>query len=369
MRRHAALSLLLVALAAVAVPAAAQDTPPASGPPEMGAEAAILVDLDDGAVLYEKDARTRRPPASLTKAVTALVVRDRYDLDEIVAARDVAASTRGSRLGLETGMAFTVRDLLYALLLRSGNDAAVALAEHHPLGYDHFIELMNEKARSLGAFDSAFRNPHGLDADGHYSSAYDMAIFGRQLLADPLLAEIVSTPRHTIAWPDGTEKTIPNGNKLLTQREDAIGVKTGFTNRAGRCLLAAAHTDEGTILSVVLRAEDHYADTLSLWSYAARQALSSEAGSADSTPTEIRAAQQLARPPDMPGADLQAAELLPLTAAAEDPRWAALMALLAAFMVLTLLRSQRSGGLRDAAQYHPFLEPLAPPEGERPPPS
>src|SRR5687767_94178 len=155
------------------VTATAQPASPSPGPggtPGITSVAAILVSLPTGApatdearVLFARRIHLARSPASLTKVVTALVAREEYDLDEVVKASPLVLQTHGSDLGLEPGMEITVRNLLYALMLKSANDAGMALAAHHPLGYEHFVALMNQKARSLGARNTHLRNPHGLD--------------------------------------------------------------------------------------------------------------------------------------------------------------------------------------------------------------
>lgn len=354
--------LLCAALVGSPVAAAQEDATPATTP-QISARAAILVDLADGEVVFDRNVHEHRRPASLTKVVTALVVRDRYRLDEVVRVNDRAAAETGSRLGLETGMEITVRELLYGLLVRSGNDAATALAEHHPGGHEHFIELMNEKARALGAFDSSFRNAHGLDAESHYSSAWDMAIFARQLLADPLLADIVSTPTYTVRTLDGTELDIRNGNELVRGDEGAVGVKTGFTREAGRCLIAAAEGPNGMLLTVVLDAEDHYADTRALLDHGNAHTLPEEAGSApqaDGQPEDADAGEVLSAPPAPPQLHGGEQTVAQTGAPAQAPGglWALIMAALALATVVTLVHGRRSGPLQEAAGFHAYLQPL-----------
>lgn len=321
----------IVLLVAIALPhaAAAQTPTPAPAGPAVEAAAAILIDLRTDDVLFARSVHARRAPASLTKVVTALVARERYALDEIVRIGPLAAKIHGSRLGVEEGMTFTVRDLLYALMLDSGNDAANALAEHNPGGYRHFVALLNEKARSLGAFETRFVNPHGLDEPGHHSSAWDMAIFGRHLMADPLLASIVRTPRYEVPWPDGRTRSITNHNKLIGSHPGATGVKTGFTNQAGRSLLAAEAVSGNRLLSVVLSATDQYEETKSLFAYGA---------------TRIgRPMARLGPPPPAPAAEgVPAPVPEPITDSRTSApyRWAALMAVLAAAMLATLHRSR-----------------------------
>jgi D-alanyl-D-alanine carboxypeptidase len=270
-KTRARLAALIVSLACVVAgaPVLAQSpTPTSGGPPTINAASAILVSLTDAdQILFTRNANQRRAPASLTKVVTALVARDEYTMDEVVTADPVVLNTHGSDLGLEPGMQITVRDLLYALMLKSANDSAMALAAHHPAGYEHFIQLMNEKARSLGAFNSQFRNPHGLDQDGHYSSAHDMAIFTRAMATDPVLGPLSGTPRHTMIWK-GRERLFGHHHDLVrTNPTVLIGGKTGFTNQAGQCLISIARTPAGSFAIVLMGAGNTYGETLSLIEY------------------------------------------------------------------------------------------------------
>ncbi|HVL82318.1 MAG TPA: D-alanyl-D-alanine carboxypeptidase family protein [Actinomycetota bacterium] len=362
-------SLLLASAVGVAPAAAQQDpqletervdpvpTPDPGAPPALGSTAAILVDLDDGRVLLSKQARHRLPPASMTKVVTALVARDLFTLaEEAVVPQDVL-QVRGGKLGMEPGMRFTVQQLLYALLLKSANDAGHVLAAHDPHGYDHFIALMNEKARALGAFDTHLVNPHGMDAPEHYSSAWDMAIFGRQLLEDPVLAEIVATPRFTLPWPGGNPRSFDNHNKLLGQEPGTLGIKTGFTNRAGKCLVAAAQLGPGRALTVVMNAPDHYAETVALWNYFSQRPVLLRPADEGSSEDPVL----LATPPPAPVTDPVEAALVARAGpvdAPRDVRWVALMAVLAALTLATLQRPQRLHPIAEAAQFHAYLEPL-----------
>jgi len=324
-------------------------TPTATpGPAPITAGAAILVALSDNdRVLFSRDEHASLAPASLTKVVTALVARDQYDVDEVITTTPRVLEPYGSDLGLAPGMKLTVSDLLYGLLLESGNDAAAALAEHHPAGYDHFVRLMNEKARALGAFDSNFRNPHGLDDIGHVSSAWDMAIFSRSLLADPVLAAIVDTDYHDIPWKDGKTLTLNNHHKLIDEQPEAIGIKTGFTNQAGHCLITAWRTSAGTFVSVVMKSQDQYGDSRSLLERGRSFQLSAAAGGGSSGPT-------LSAPPQA-----GALGLLPVPGGKWDPRdeewWGFLMIGLALAAIATIGIRRRDPLLR-AADVHPWLD-------------
>lgn len=358
MRRAATIVCILGALLSGAPAAAAQTASPApgatdaSGVPQLQAAAAILVDAKTGRAIYAKDIHAQRAPASLTKVVTALVARDRFKLDEMVAVTDAVNPVRGERLGLEPGMQFTVRDLLYAMLLLSANDAATALAAHDPLGQAHFVELMNAKARALGAADSNFANPHGLDAPDHRSSAYDMALFARHLLADPVLAEIVATKTYPVPWPDGSSRVVTNHNKLLWRYEGAIGMKTGFTNKAGRCLIAVARTPAGVAITVVLGDYSHYPETIALFDYFKRRPPVPAGAPVLGAPVP-----QTARVAPKP---FRAGPVGPVAGGSARYRWVVFpMGLLAVSMLLTLRRPRKRHPIADAAQFHHYLEPLA----------
>jgi D-alanyl-D-alanine carboxypeptidase len=291
--------------------------------------------------------------------VTALVVRDLFALDEVVTVPVDVLQVRGGKLGMEPGMQFTVQQMLYALMLKSANDAGHVLASHDPAGYDHFIGLMNTKARALGALRSSFANPHGMDAPGHLSTAYDMALFGRQLLTDPILSEIVITPRFTLAWPGGNPRSFDNHNALIGKEPGAIGIKTGFTNQAGKCLVAAAHLGPGRALTVVMKAPDHYAETVALWNFFGQRPPSlrpPDEGSAEDQLT-------LGTPPPPPVTDPAEQAILAGAGPVDEPRdmgWVAVMAILSALTLLTLQRPRRQHPLAEAARFHPYLEPLLP---------
>lgn len=353
-------AILFLALPAVAVaqeeapPPSDVPSPPAGGPPVLGASAAILVNLRNGEVIYEKQAHTQLPPASTTKIVTAMVVMDQYSLDETVIVAPEVAAVRGSRLGLETGMRFSVRDLLSTMLVKSANDAAAALSAHDPAGQAHFVAAMNSKARSLGAFETNFMNPHGMDEALHVSSAWDMAIFGRQLLADPVLAQIVALKSYALAWPDGTTRRFSNHNKLLSRYSDAIGIKTGYTNKAGRCLVGAARTPAGEALSVVMNSPDHYTESIALLDYfASRPALLRpvEEGSADTV--------ELATPPPAPKVVARPVAVARPIATGGISMWTFIVAGLGLLTVLTFFFGRGRGLIAEASEHHAFLEPYS----------
>ena len=238
-------------------------------PPGLFANAAILVDAESGRVLYEKNPHVQLPIASTTKIMTALVVRDRLKLNDIATISKEAANVGEQSVGLVAGEKIKVEDLLWALLVLSANDAAYALAQQTAGTIPAFADMMNKKAKELGANDSHFMNPHGLDQSGHYSSAYDLSVMGRALLKDPVLAKMVGTKRHSIPMPTGHsgDLTLYGHNEILDVYPGANGIKTGYTGKAGFCLVASATKDEKTLVSVVLNSTHRASDTTALFNY------------------------------------------------------------------------------------------------------
>ncbi|MGB9826330.1 MAG: D-alanyl-D-alanine carboxypeptidase family protein, partial [Desulfofundulus sp.] len=209
-------------------------------PPRVTADAAVLMDATTGQVLYAKNAHQPRPPASTTKILTALLAIEGGKLDQVVTVSPGAAAVGESSMHLFPGQHLTLEQLLYGALLRSGNDACVAIAEHIAGSEANFVLLMNQKARQLGARDSHFCNPHGLPARGHLSSAYDLALLTRYALKNPTFKSLVSTRYHGFSTPPWGEYHLHNTNRLLWSYQGADGVKTGTTSEAGMCLVASA---------------------------------------------------------------------------------------------------------------------------------
>ncbi|MCI8552474.1 MAG: D-alanyl-D-alanine carboxypeptidase [Lawsonibacter sp.] len=234
-----------------------------AAPPQISAASAVLVDADTGRVLYEKDSHVRRRIASTTKLMTALVALESgHGLDEVVTIAPEWAGVEGSSIYLHPGEEITLEALLYGLLLRSGNDAALAVAGHCGGTVEKFVSQMNRKARELGMKDTAFANPNGLDAEGHYSSAHDMALLARACLEHEELAKIVSTKSVTL----GT-RTFTNHNKLLWRYEGCVGLKTGYTEKAGRTLVSAVRREDMTLICVTLNAPSDWADHAALFDW------------------------------------------------------------------------------------------------------
>lgn len=223
------------------------------------------MDADSGRVLYESNARQRRLIASTTKLMTALVALESgHRLDEVVTIDPRWAGAEGSSIYLKPGEQVRLETLLYGMLLRSGNDAALAVASFCAGSVEAFVERMNRKAAELGMSDTHFENPNGLDGEAHYSSAYDMALLARACLKNETLANMVSAKSVTMEG-----RTFTNHNKLLWRYEGCIGLKTGYTQRAGRTLVSAAEREGLTLICVTLNDPDDWADHAALldWSF------------------------------------------------------------------------------------------------------
>ena len=213
----------------------------------------VVLDRKTLSVLYEKNAYEKVAMASTTKIMTCIIILENCSLDDIVTVSKKAASVHGSTLGLVTDMRISVLDLLYGLMLRSGNDCAISLAEHLSGTVENFSVLMNQKAKELGLNNTNFVTPHGLDDENHYTTAYELAILTDYALKNEQFRNIVSTKTHTISF-NGGNRTISNTNELLGNLEGIYGVKTGFTFEAGRCLVSACKRDSLDIIVVVLGA-------------------------------------------------------------------------------------------------------------------
>ena len=227
------------------------------------AHSAVLMDAGSGRVLYARDAHHPRLIASTTKLLTALVAAERTaDLDGTVTVKGEWLGSEGSSIYLRAGEEITLRGLLYGLLLQSGNDAAMAIACHIAGSEEAFVALMNQKAAELGMKNSSFANPSGLNDDNHYSTAYDLALLARACLDNETVAEICATRAVTV----GT-RTFINHNKLLSRYEGCVGMKTGFTEKAGRTLVSAAVRDGQTLICVTLNDPDDWNDHMKLLDY------------------------------------------------------------------------------------------------------
>ena len=255
LRKFTGIVLSLTLIFAVKIPARAELA--------VSAKAAILMHADSGRVLYEKNADEHMLIASTTKIMTAIVVLEHCDLDDLVEVDSRSAGIEGSSMYLKAGESYTVEDLLYGLLLVSGNDAASALALHVADSMEEFAELMNAKAAELGMTESSFKNAHGLDEEGHYSTARDMAKLAAYCMGNEDFARIAGTVSHTVG-----EQTLVNHNRLLREYDGCLGLKTGYTMAAGRTLVTCAERDGARYVCVTLNDPDDWDDHKALYDWA-----------------------------------------------------------------------------------------------------
>jgi len=228
----------------------------ATAVPQIVGEAAVLIDGRNGQFLYEKNSSQRVYPASTTKILTAVIALEKCKLDDKVTIPAAACNVEGSAIGLLEGEKISLQDLLYALLLNSGNDTAVAIAMHVAGSVEGFTDLMNKKAVELGAVNSHFNNPNGLPDPNHYSTAYDMALISYYTMQNPEFRKIVATKIRTIERDDPTAQIyLENHNRLLWNYEGAIGLKTGYTEEARQCLVSAANRGGRELVAVVMKTE------------------------------------------------------------------------------------------------------------------
>ncbi len=213
---------------------------------ETGARAAVLIERNTGMVLLCHNENEPLPMASTTKVMTALLALEKGNLDDVVTVGRNAYGVPGTSIYLNLGEHITLRNLLYGLLLASGNDAAVAIAEHIGGSVEAFCAMMTERAAELGCENTVFVNPNGLPAEGHHTTAYDLALIAREAMKHETFREIVSTRRASI------DRILNNKNRLLTDYEGATGIKTGYTRAAGRCLVFGARRDGLEVIGVVL---------------------------------------------------------------------------------------------------------------------
>lgn len=234
------------------------------------AKAMCVIEKDSGRVVVSKNMDLQLAMASTTKIVTALTVIQNCDnLDELIQVDDRAVGVEGSSIYLRNGELMSVKDLLYGLMLRSGNDSAVALACYVGGSESGFAKLMNETAKHAGAENSNFVTPHGLDHKEHYTTAYDLAKITAYALNNPTFKEIVSCKQHTVQATNKSDKRYMNNkNRLLNSLSGCIGVKTGYTKKAGRCLVSATERENETYVCVVLNCGPMFEESATLLNFA-----------------------------------------------------------------------------------------------------
>ena len=215
--------------------------------------AEIVVEVETGQILYANNEKSRLPMASTTKIMTAIIIVEDCDLNAVIKVPKEAVGVEGSSIYLKCDEEISIKDLLFGLMLRSGNDASVALAIAHSGSVEKFVDVMNERAKAIGASDTHFCNPNGLPNDMHYTTAHDLAKIGAYAMKNATFREIVSTKSYK-----GDYKYFANKNKILNMLDGANGVKTGYTKKAGRCLVSSAKRDDMQLVCVVLNCPDMY---------------------------------------------------------------------------------------------------------------
>lgn len=228
----------------------------------------VLIDQYSGRILYGKNSDKILAMASTTKIVTALVAIEKGNLNDTTIISKKAASVRGSSAGLKEGEKITLEELLYGLMLRSGNDAAIVIAEMLGGTVQGFVKLMNDKALELGAYNTSFVTPHGLDASDHYTTAQDLAKLTAYAMNNETFAQIVSTKEIDHGYTGKFNRSYKNINKFLYRIDNSDGVKTGFTGNAGKCLVASVKHPYGRYICVVLNSSDRWQDAETLMNYA-----------------------------------------------------------------------------------------------------
>lgn len=224
----------------------------AQPPSGIHGEAVILVDVPSGRVLFHKNSREPRAVASTQKLLTALIVAEAGDLDRLVTIQPSDAAVAPTKLYLKPGQKYSRRDLLRVLLVKSANDVACALARDNAGSVEAFAARMNERARSMGATASHFINPNGLPAEGQFSTARDMAIIARNAYANPVLREFMATKSFEFRFADGRVREMVNTNRVLRTAPFCNGMKTGYTDAAGHCLVSSGHVDGRDVIAVIL---------------------------------------------------------------------------------------------------------------------
>jgi len=247
--------------------------------PEIDAESGLVMDLDTGIVLYEKNAYKPMPMASLTKIMTAVIILESHELDEIVTVEENYSSMTEDQLGvriwLQKGEQLTVYDLLTSLLVRSAGDSAMALAKYHSGSVDAFVVQMNKRAQELNLTNTYFKNPVGIDAEGHYSSSYDLAILTKRALRFSVFRSIIRMKEATISSVNGrTTHAFKSTNLLLNSYLDILGVKTGTTEGAGASVINLARNEGGhQVLAVLLNSPSRFQENKSMidWTFRSYQ--------------------------------------------------------------------------------------------------
>lgn len=235
---------------------------------DINAKGVVLMEMTSKRVLYQKNAHVKLPMASTTKIMTALVAIENGNLTDVITVPPEASGVEGSSIWLSAGEKHTLEDLLYGLMLSSGNDAAVTIAIHIGGSVEGFAEMMNAKAKEIGAEDTNFVTPHGLHDKNHYTTAYDLGLISAVAMENAEFSKIVNTRNKTIPWEGSTwDRSLRNKNKIIWQYDGGNGIKTGYTSNAGRCLVSAANREDMQLIGVVLNCPDMFEDSKKMLSY------------------------------------------------------------------------------------------------------
>ena len=230
----------------------------------ISAKAAFLMDADTGAVLYQKNPDLRLPPASTTKVMTAIIALENDQLDSVVRATKDASKVQPCKVNVRPGERWRMDDLLHCTLLNSANDACVVIAQGSAGSIANFAQRMNRKSKAIGATNTHFSNPHGLDQTNHYTTARDLVLIFNYAMNNPTFREIVQTESISIQGPNQRSIYLRNHNRLLGKYTGMIGGKTGYTRRAGKCFVGKAHQNGKNLLVSVLGSENHFKDVVTL---------------------------------------------------------------------------------------------------------
>ena len=255
-----AISLLAVLLLSPALATAEMSEPP------IESQAAIVIEQSTGKVLFGQNAHQRLPMASTTKIMTALIAIERGNLDDIVTTASEAYGVEGSSMYIQKNEKLSLRDLVYGLMLNSGNDAAIAIAIHIGGSIEGFSDLMNERALSLGLTNTHFVTPNGLHDPEHYTSAFDLAAIAREAMNNETFREIAATPYYNTETGN-VKRTLKSKNKILWQYEGGNGIKTGYTEAAGKCLVFSAKRTDMELIGVVLNSPDIFPESMDMLDY------------------------------------------------------------------------------------------------------
>ncbi|MGI6727193.1 MAG: D-alanyl-D-alanine carboxypeptidase family protein [Anaerovoracaceae bacterium] len=235
--------------------------------PEISAQSAIVMEMNSGKILYEKNGKQKVYPASTTKILTALLAIENGYLDEKIKVPSEASGVEGSSIFLETGEKISLRDLVYGLMLRSGNDAAIAISGVIAKSPEQFVKLMNKRAKEIGANDTNFVNPNGLFDKNHYTTAYDMALIAREAMKNPQFKKVVGSKSWKADRGEGKYNHFYNKNKVIFEYPGGSGIKIGYTKASGRTLVASSERDGMELICVVMNAPNWFQDSYKLMDY------------------------------------------------------------------------------------------------------